>query len=53
MATMIGEAGPEAVVPLDAFPARPLVNVERLIVQEPLDLQRIAASLSVAVAVRL
>lgn len=50
---MIGEAGPEAVVPLDAFPSRPLVNVERLIVQEPMDLQRIAASLSAAVAVRL
>lgn len=50
---MVGEAGPEAVVPLDAFPSRPLVNVETLVVEEPMDLQRIAASLSAAVAVRL
>ena len=48
---MIGEAGPEAVVPLGRL-GGPLVSIETLIIREEMDAARIAARLSAAVAVR-
>ena len=50
---MIGEAGPEAVVPLDRLGGGSLVAIEQVIVREELDIARLAARLSAALAVRL
>lgn len=50
---LLGERGPEAVVPLGRGGAPAIVNVDTLIVREEADVRRIVAQLSAAVAVRL
>ena len=49
---LLGEAGPEAVLPLGRGAGAALVNIEQFTVREEMDVARIAARLSTAVAVR-
>ena len=48
---MLGEGGPEAVIPLGSG-VGPTINFETFIVREEIDVDRLVAKLSTAVAVR-
>ena len=49
---MVGERGPEAVIPLGRGGGAALVEIGQVVIREELDLARLAARLSAAVAVR-